>query len=302
MSIALMTAVWRMEMSATDKIVLLALADAANDDGVTWMAVKSRREGKLDLIIKTSLSERAVQMAIKRLCDGGFLDRVERPGKGVVYTILTPGFDAPPHEMRPARNAKTPARDAPKPSVTARSGSYEPSLSARNPTDEFEAFWKLYPRKKAKPQALKAYVSARKKTDHATIVAGLSAQISWGVFAEPKFSPHPATWLNAGRWSDERDAEGSAGVAGRQGAGRGGSRPSGIIGAIARSRAARGEGVEIPGGEASLFGEQHDWREGAIEGECRSSDQPDRNGHDAVQPAGRGGYDRPAVGRYRDAD
>ena len=170
------------------------------------------------------------------------------------------------------------------------------------PTDEFEAFWKLYPRKKAKPQALKAYVSARKKTDHATIVAGLTAQISWGVFAEPKFSPHPATWLNAGRWSDERDAEGSAGVAGRQGAGRSGSRPSGIIGAIARSRAARGEGVEIPRGEASLFGEQHDWREGAIEGECRSSDQPDRNGHDPVQPAGRGGYDRPAVGRYRDED
>jgi hypothetical protein len=149
------------------------------------------------------------------------------------------------------------------------------------PTDEFEAFWKLYPRKKAKPQALKAYLSARKKTDHATIVAGLTAQISWGVFAEPKFSPHPATWLNAGRWSDERDAEGSAGVAGRQGSGRSGRGSSDLVAIVSKRRADREARMEVSGGEDTLFGEHHNWREGSIEGEYRASDQPYRNGDDA---------------------
>ena len=42
MSIALMTKVWRMDLPTTDKMVLLALADAANDDGMCWTAVCSR--------------------------------------------------------------------------------------------------------------------------------------------------------------------------------------------------------------------------------------------------------------------
>jgi hypothetical protein len=35
MSVRLMAAVWRLDLPATDKLVLLALADAANDEGVT---------------------------------------------------------------------------------------------------------------------------------------------------------------------------------------------------------------------------------------------------------------------------
>lgn len=103
MSIALMTEVWKLDLAPSDKMVLLALADAANDDGVTWMAVKSRRADRLDLLTKCSLSERAVQGAIKRLCDGGYLARVERPGKGVIYTV-TPAASAAPQHLRPAAN------------------------------------------------------------------------------------------------------------------------------------------------------------------------------------------------------
>ena len=125
MSIALMTEVWKMQMAMSDKIVLLALADAANDDGVTWMAVKTRSD-KLDMLTKCSMSERAIQGAIKRLCADGHLSRQERPGKGVIYTVTpnpdacrlpadprtscgpTPAADAPPQEMRPAANDTDP--------------------------------------------------------------------------------------------------------------------------------------------------------------------------------------------------
>lgn len=295
----MMTAVWRLDLSATDKIVLLALADAANDDGVCWTAVRARDPNKLDLLTKCSLSERAIQGAIKRLCAAGLLSRQERPGRGVIYTV-TPAADAPPQQMRPAGNDIDP-RSRCGETISKPKIELSPRASDEIETD-FAEFWKLYPRKIAKPQALKAYVKARKKTDHGTIVAGLAAQIRWGVFAEPQFSPHAATWLNGERWADERDATGSAGMAGRQDAGRGRSRPSGIIGAIARSRAARGEAMDVSRGEASLFGEHHDWREGSLEGEYRASDQPHRNGDDALHPEGRRGHDRPAVGRYSDAD
>lgn len=112
MSVTLMAAVWKMDLPATDKMVLLALADAANDSGVTWIAVKSRDCEKQDLRKKCSLSERAIQGAIKRLCDASFLSRIERPGKGVIYSV-TPAGNAPrttcaPQQMPPAANSADP--------------------------------------------------------------------------------------------------------------------------------------------------------------------------------------------------
>lgn len=121
MSISLMTDVWRMDLPTTDKMVLLALADAANDAGVTWLAVASKRDDKQDLLKKTSLSERAVQMAIQRLCDAGHLHRDERPGRGVIYNVTPPQYMHPRTTCAPAPDAPTPARRAPKPSINRQS-------------------------------------------------------------------------------------------------------------------------------------------------------------------------------------
>jgi len=88
MSIVLMGQIWPLQFRPKgDKFVLLALADAANDDGVTWIAVRSRKAGKLDLMKKCSMTDRTIQGAIKRLEAQGFLDRSERPGKGVLYVV-----------------------------------------------------------------------------------------------------------------------------------------------------------------------------------------------------------------------
>ncbi|CAB4157493.1 hypothetical protein UFOVP679_26 [uncultured Caudovirales phage] len=268
-----MTAVWCMDMPPTEKMVLLALADAANDDGVTWLAVRSKRAGKSDLITKTSLSERAIQTSIKRLCERGLLHRCEKPGKGVIYSVLPPAADAPQQDMRPAPQARTPAADAPKPSVTViGSGSKEPSLVHPPKIDDrFDEFWKLYPRKIAKTPAHKAYLKALKETDHGTLVAGLIAQIGWGIFAEPKYSPHAATWLGAGRWSDERDGRGKGVVDGANpGAGRSGV--DDIASIVARRHAEDDARMEVPGRQGSVFRDDSDWSQGAIEGEYRPGD------------------------------
>jgi hypothetical protein len=78
-----------------------------------------------------------------------------------------------------------------------------PSETAAAP---FDLFWKLYPLKKGKEDAKKAFERALKKTTVEAILAAVADQIGWEDWTKEggKFIPHPATWLNAGRWSDEK--------------------------------------------------------------------------------------------------
>ena len=69
----------------------------------------------------------------------------------------------------------------------------------------FDAFWEAYPRKVGKDAAL--VVWRRLRPDHkltTRILAAVQAQApSWD---DPKFIPHPRTWLYQGRWKDEPGA------------------------------------------------------------------------------------------------
>jgi uncharacterized protein YdaU (DUF1376 family) len=69
--------------------------------------------------------------------------------------------------------------------------------------DPFDLFWNLYPRKVGKEAARKAFDKAVKKAPVSDIMAGLHAQLPAILATEPRFQPHPATWLNQGRWQDE---------------------------------------------------------------------------------------------------
>jgi len=115
MSIKLMTAVWdREDLSSTQKLVLLALADWANDDGLCWPSIE--RVAK-----KSSLKKRAVQLAIRSLEEMQFIRREEVIGKGNKYWVQIPMHqmhpctkDTPPmHQMHETR-----ASDAPNTSKT----------------------------------------------------------------------------------------------------------------------------------------------------------------------------------------
>jgi len=115
MSIKIMTAVWdREDLSSTQKLVLLALADWANDEGLCWPSIE--RVAK-----KSSLKKRAVQLAIRSLEEMQFIRREEVIGKGNKYWIQIPVHhmhpcikDTPPvHEVH-----GTGASDAPNTSIT----------------------------------------------------------------------------------------------------------------------------------------------------------------------------------------
>jgi hypothetical protein len=108
MSTIIMTACWPLgDMSPAQKSVLVSLADQANDDGYCWPSIKT-------ITVRTCLSERAVQGAIRWLIAARILRASERSGTSTVYQI-TPAAYAPPQEMRPAGNAPAPAGAAPPP-------------------------------------------------------------------------------------------------------------------------------------------------------------------------------------------
>jgi predicted transcriptional regulator len=73
--------------------------------------------------------------------------------------------------------------------------------TTKNYSESFENFWKLYPRKIAKGNAEKAWekINPDEKLV-ADIVAAIAKQKP--TWTDPKFIPHPATWLNGKRWLD----------------------------------------------------------------------------------------------------
>lgn len=112
MSTMIMSACWPLQgMSATQKTVLISLADNANDEGVCWPSVPK-------IAMRTCLSERAVQGSIRWLCSTGILSTAERRGRSTLYT-LTPAAYAPLQQARPANDAPHPPQELPPSPVQA---------------------------------------------------------------------------------------------------------------------------------------------------------------------------------------
>lgn len=70
----------------------------------------------------------------------------------------------------------------------------------------FEEWYSLYPRKKARGDAEKAWTQAIKKGhDPEEIMAGLMRNLADLQRRDPQFIPYPATWLRAESFFDEPD-------------------------------------------------------------------------------------------------
>lgn len=82
-----------------------------------------------------------------------------------------------------------------------------PETETETETDiSFSAFWSAYPRKVAKPEAIKAF--RRLNPSEAVLRSMLAAIAEQGLAervekGEGRFVCHPATWINERRWEDE---------------------------------------------------------------------------------------------------
>ncbi|MEN5117477.1 helix-turn-helix domain-containing protein [Luteimonas sp. TWI662] len=103
MSTIVMSACWPLQgMSVAQKMVLISLADQANDDGVCWPGIKSI--GK-----RAALSERAVQEALVWLEAVGLITKRYRANASTSYTVTPDAFDiskAPAPRARRSAGAK----------------------------------------------------------------------------------------------------------------------------------------------------------------------------------------------------
>ncbi len=126
LSIKTITEVFELPMtSSTDKLVLLALANYANDAGGCWPSMAT-------LMHATALSERAIRTAIGRLKAAGYLQVLYRRGHSNTFRVTpAPGAPTPARRAPPPRHLvpPTPAPGAP---ITVKDPSFEPSRNLKS--------------------------------------------------------------------------------------------------------------------------------------------------------------------------
>lgn len=143
-------------LGPTERLVMLALADHADDEGKCYPSIQRLKE-------RTGLSERAVQTNVKKLVDLGYLSVSigggkgnanlyfvsPNPAAGAPRTKCTPAADAPqtPQQVRP-----NPAADAPEPSGTT----IEPPVSSAREVSGVLERW-------ASARAVTSFLAYRRK-------------------------------------------------------------------------------------------------------------------------------------------
>lgn len=102
MSVTVSSVCWRVQLPATEKLVLMCLADFADDDGACWPGIELLME-------RTGLGERCVREQLKRLEARALLERSRRVGQSAMYRIT---FATPAEVEKPV--------EAPVPEVSDR--------------------------------------------------------------------------------------------------------------------------------------------------------------------------------------
>jgi len=184
------------------KLVLIGLCNHANSDGLCWPSVSR-------LATYGNCSERTVQRCLAKLVASGEVTVMRKGGgrsathyqimlrertdlrgdigvtgdKGVTPEV-TRVSPHPRHRCHPNRN------------ITVN----EPSLI--NTSNQFDQFWQQYPKKVGKGAARTKFKTAMKLVSFDELMAGL-VRLNANLPSDPKFIPHPSTWLSQERWSDE---------------------------------------------------------------------------------------------------
>lgn len=239
MSVRCINAVFeRSGHTGTELLMLLALADHSDDHGNSYPSVAT-------LARKCRMKSRNANYILAALQASGELCVVKNgaPRGTNLYRIMLASLGgnplqgsaplqagaslqavAPLHPVAAMQSgAATSAKGCMKP---LQSLADEPSLNRQEPSKQdrsssttrpaaktraaclegFDAFWGLYPNRKAKQDALKAW--AKLKPDpqlQALILQAVREQSQGADWRKEagRFVPHAATWLNGGRWMDE---------------------------------------------------------------------------------------------------
>ena len=124
MSVRIMSKVWDMDLPSKAKLVLLAVADCANDEGVAWPSIAT-------IARKCGCDPRTVQRNLRDIEKAGLIRREEVIGRGCRYHF-SPRQNAAPGKMSPAAKCpKTPGTMPPNPSGTVNGLSNDKPIRAK---------------------------------------------------------------------------------------------------------------------------------------------------------------------------
>ncbi len=143
----------------------------------------------------------AIRSAIAELIEAGYL-RTEMTkdargyNAGLAYYLQNPECENPTLE-NPTLENRTALRR------TLNKEDKDKRTNAQILEPEFDLFWEMYPRKVGKKAARLAYSKAVGSNGSVEILTGAQRLANDPNLPEPRFIPHPATWLNEGRWEDE---------------------------------------------------------------------------------------------------
>ena len=193
------------DLDSSSKFVLLMLATRCGDDDTCWPSIQNLAD---DL----NMSPRSVMRHLQKLERMGFLSVIRVHRKTNVYRMnVSRVTDCHSIESSRVTNEQPLgdkcdiSRVTPVTPLKKEESQYKEKSCSTELNDGpnlFDVFWKKYPRKQGKENAIKAFY--KHKFNHKTlppILDALDAHIR--TWKDPAFIPLPATWLNGKRWEDE---------------------------------------------------------------------------------------------------
>lgn len=190
------------------KLVLIKLADNANDHGECWPSYQHIAD-------QCEIDRSTVRKHIKHLATQGLLRIENRDGpKGnssnLYYLVLravgqnsTPvGPESPGVGLQPTGGVGPESTRTSHPSEPVN----EPKpMGTPKPLEGFDVFWKLYPKKKSRKEALKAWAKLNPEADlRQILITALGDHCLSEDWTKDggRYIPNASTWLNGERWTD----------------------------------------------------------------------------------------------------
>jgi hypothetical protein len=155
---------------------------------------------------QTTLGRYAINEAIRVLTDKGWL-RTERTKKENGQFGFTSFHILDPEAVDSVADDSSAGHSTMEQPTDIKNTNYlEKTKDKEKHLEGFDEFWKLYPKKIAKADALKAWSKAT-KTKTAGELLKLTKAYAEGKLPDDKYIPYPASWLNKGLYESVEVAE-----------------------------------------------------------------------------------------------
>lgn len=205
---------YRQDLPVGRKFLLVALANYADEDHTCY-------PGQAKLAAMTGQGERTVRRLLALLEADGYIVREHRQyadghRNSDRYTLAV-GRDITPRQGvddgageptgQPANLAAWPTGqpangDSSNRPLVAANTKKEPKKELIHARENFDRFWAIYPRHTAKRAAELSFARAVKRAPVDRILDG-AIRLRDEPGRDPRYTPHPSTWLNQDRWDDE---------------------------------------------------------------------------------------------------